>query len=703
MNKLFTYFNNLSLKFKLLSAFLLIGIFLIIQGFRSYRTIVNLENNKTEIFQSLAMTDNIATMKFALANDLKVLMEIISADNNEKLEYFWKQHLELVKQYDEASNNLIATVKDETWGEDYSVQKATFNKDAIEFDEFHNSFVQNNINQIHDLKIKLSNISNDSSSNQLKVEYQSNIEKLNGALDTKAEEIFTKMYATDKNIHELGKIIAQKSEKLETISKIETLVLIILGIVFAIIIAFGIANYLVKNILQLKGVINNLSLGVITDNISITSKDEIGDMITDVNKLNSGLKSTSNFAVEIGKGHFDKDFTPLSDKDELGNSLVNMRTSLLEVTQNEAKRNWVTEGMAKFADILRKEQDEFFYDNIVSNLVKYLNANQAGLFVADQKNNKNILVLKSCYAYERKKILEKEIDFGVGLIGQCVLEKETIILTEIPTNYIQITSGLGDATPGFIIIVPLKLNDQVSGVIEIASFKMFEDYKIEFIEKVAESIASTVIAAKINERTKKLLEESQLQTEQMRAQEEEMRQNMEEMAATQEEMERKEIEMHKIVEQMKQQEEEMRQNLEEMQATQEEMARKELAISKMSDEFQAYIKATNASVATIEFTTDGTILKANDNFLHTTGYTIDEIKGKHHSMFVKDDYKNSEEYKTFWTKLASGIPRDGEFERVNKNGKLFYLQATYTPIEDINTGKITKIVKFATDITKYKK
>jgi PAS domain S-box-containing protein len=113
-----------------------------------------------------------------------------------------------------------------------------------------------------------------------------------------------------------------------------------------------------------------------------------------------------------------------------------------------------------------------------------------------------------------------------------------VYLKEVPENFVRITSGLGEALPRNILIVPLKLEEQVFGLIEIASFKMIEDFEIEFVEKLGESIASTISTVRNSERTNKLLQETQLQAEQMRAQEEEVRQNMEELSATQEEMQR---------------------------------------------------------------------------------------------------------------------------------------------------------------------
>ncbi|MEM7109119.1 MAG: PAS domain S-box protein, partial [Bacteroidota bacterium] len=111
-------------------------------------------------------------------------------------------------------------------------------------------------------------------------------------------------------------------------------------------------------------------------------------------------------------------------------------------------------------------------------------------------------------------------------------------MTNIPEDYLNITSGLGLASPSSLLIVPLKTDDKIMGVIEIASFEIFDDTDLEFLEKVGASIASTITNAYTNQQTQILLEKSNQMTEEMQAQEEEMRQNMEEMQATQEEMAR---------------------------------------------------------------------------------------------------------------------------------------------------------------------
>ncbi|HTZ79177.1 MAG TPA: PAS domain-containing methyl-accepting chemotaxis protein [Stellaceae bacterium] len=113
------------------------------------------------------------------------------------------------------------------------------------------------------------------------------------------------------------------------------------------------------------------------------------------------------------------------------------------------------------------------------------------------------------------------------------------------------------------------------------------------------------------------------------------------------------------------------------------------------------IDAIGKSQAVIEFNLDGTIITANENFLSTVGYSLAEIQGKHHSMFVEPSYRESVEYREFWTKLARGDYQSGEYKRVGKAGKEVWIQASYNPILDMN-GKPFKVVKFATDITHQK-
>ena len=119
-------------------------------------------------------------------------------------------------------------------------------------------------------------------------------------------------------------------------------------------------------------------------------------------------------------------------------------------------------------------------------------------------------------------------------------------------------------------------------------------------------------------------------------------------------------------------------------------------------DFQGQIQAVNKAQAVIEFNLDGTIITANDNFLSVIGYTLEEIKGRHHRMFVEESVSNSPEYRQFWEALNRGEYQAAQYKRIGKGGKEVWIQASYNPILDLN-GKPFKVVKYATDVTEQKR
>lgn len=345
-----------------------------------------------------------------------------------------------------------------------------------------------------------------------------------------------------KLVNNQKKESVQKETELNRNMTLLIWILVVSGIVIVIALIWvsywlilGVANPLV----QIKDIVVRLGKGELVKSELKVSEDEIGEMVIAVDNLVEGLGKTSSFAENIGKGNYASEYTPLSDHDVLGYSLLTMRSNLQDVAEIEKQRKWATEGVAKFAEILRIDSDlDALCVEIIRNLVKYTNANQGGIFLLNDEGSDSYLQLMGCYAYERKKFQEKKVELGEGLVGQCWLEKDTILLTDVPEDYINITSGLGLANPTCILIVPLKINEEINGVIEIASFKVFKKYEIDFIEKIAESVASSLSSVRVNHRTAKLLTESRELAEQLRSQEEELRQNQEEMQATAEETER---------------------------------------------------------------------------------------------------------------------------------------------------------------------
>jgi hypothetical protein len=262
-------------------------------------------------------------------------------------------------------------------------------------------------------------------------------------------------------------------------------------------------------------------------------------------------KESDQKALELVKQSKDSHDEMLRKETELTENLKKLESA----QEEEKKRQWLNEGLAKGMIILRNQTDlKKMGDQLISFLVTYLQANQGGLFLLNNSDaNDPYLELLAAYAYERQKFLTKRIDIGVGLLGQTYLEKETTYLKKVPEEYVSITSGLGDAPPRNLIIVPFKVNEEIPALVEIASFQEITEYQIKFLEVFGESIASHLENAKTNMVTQELLMQTTQQAEEMRAQEEEMRQNMEELSATQEEMSRKEVEYVKRIKELESQ------------------------------------------------------------------------------------------------------------------------------------------------------
>lgn len=398
-----------------------------------------------------------------------------------------------------------------------------------------------------------------------------------------------------------------------------------------------------------------------------TYGDEIEHLKTAFDKMVESLQEITEIGESIAQGDLTRTVNVKNDNDVLAISINKMIESLRHAKEEEERRriednqrNWGTQGLAKFGDILRQtNQDvEELADSIVSNLVEYVDANLGGLYIYNDDNKDDLsLELTASYAYNRKKFIDKKVLLGEGLVGTCAIEKETIYLTEIPADYVKITSGMGGTRPQSLLIVPLKVDNQIFGVLELASLTRFESYQIEFVEKIGESIASTLSSVKINNRTAALLAESRQQAEDKAAQEEEMRQNMEELQATQEESARREAEMTGL------------------------------------------LTAIDHTTLRAEFDLNGKLITANNNFLEKLEYEIEEVQGRSIRIFVPD--RGMEEFDSVWRQVARGQQHESIVQRKTKNGEMIWLLTSFTPIYTTD-GTLQKILYLANDITEQK-
>ncbi len=321
---------------------------------------------------------------------------------------------------------------------------------------------------------------------------------------------------------------------------------IVAGVIIAVlatVIAFIFSNFLVTPLFSLQSVIQLLGKGVLPESVETKSNDEIGQMAEAVGDVVQSLRRTASFAQNIGQGNFDADFKPLSERDTLGLALLNMRDSIQESEIKDKERNWIVTGVAEVGEILRMHNElGLLGDDVISFITDKIDAVQGAFYVvneADHEDGDDVIEMMSSYAYNKKKYLKAQFKFAEGLVGQAAIEQDTILRTEIPDDYVTITSGLlGDKRPNCILIVPMITDEKVFGVLEFAGFERFTERQIKFVQEISVIIARTVFNIKVNERTRTMLEESQKMSDELQIQQNELRQNAEEMEATQEELRR---------------------------------------------------------------------------------------------------------------------------------------------------------------------
>lgn len=372
------------------------------------------------------------------------------------------------------------------------------------------------------------------------------------------------------------------------------------------------------------------------------------------------LHQRNEQAVHAMETIFDEDDESVSgnlnEHDIFKKAITGIRAELQNRNQQEELKNWIVQGLADFGELIRNEEHDFanLAKILISELVKYTNCNQGAVFIAHaDENGASRLERMSCYAYDRHRFGKRIIEAGDGLLGQCLQEKATIYLKDIPEDYIEITSGLGFATPTNIVIVPMMANENIYGVIELASFAILEEHQISFLEKLAENLALSVASYQNKKHTNELLEDSQKLSAELQEKEVEMKDNLEKLISTQEEMRHHQMELDGL------------------------------------------FRAINNYLITAEIDLKGKIMGTNGNMLRLFGYKYEEIIGVSVSQLLNHDKILSEQ---FWYDLHEGSVFSTDILCHNKGMQPFWLRASFAPVEDVS-GEIYKVLMLAEDVT----
>lgn len=260
------------------------------------------------------------------------------------------------------------------------------------------------------------------------------------------------------------------------------------------------------------------------------------DLTDNVNELAANLTTQVRAIAEVVTAVTNGDLTrsitaeARGEVSKLTDNINEMIVTLKTTTTLNKDQNWLKTNLAQFASMLQGQRDLIKVGNmILSELAPLVNVQHGVFYLAEQKEGETVLKLLSSYAFKERKQLSSEFRLGEGLVGQCAIEKQRILMTEVPDDYVQINSGLGKGTPLNIVALPIVFEGELQAVIELASFNRFSEISITFLDQLTENIGIMLNTIAATRRTEELLTESQSMAEELQNQQDELKQTNEEL------------------------------------------------------------------------------------------------------------------------------------------------------------------------------
>jgi HAMP domain-containing protein/CheY-like chemotaxis protein/signal transduction histidine kinase len=285
------------------------------------------------------------------------------------------------------------------------------------------------------------------------------------------------------------------------------------------------------------------------------------------NSLTAQVRNIADVATAVTKGDLTRQITveAQGELDELKSNLNQMIANLKETTERNQEQDWLKTNLAKFSRMMQGQKDlESVSRLIMSELTPLVSAHHGAFFILDNDAGVPTLRLIASYAYRARKHVGNRFAIGEGLVGQAALEKQPILLQNVPDDYIQITSGLGEAPPRNIIVLPVLFEGEVKAVIELASFLPFSQIHQTFLDQLTESIGVVLNMIGASMRTEELLEQSQKLTQELQSQSKELQSQQDELKRSNSELEAQAKTLRQSEELLKEQQEELQQVNEEL-------------------------------------------------------------------------------------------------------------------------------------------
>ena len=297
------------------------------------------------------------------------------------------------------------------------------------------------------------------------------------------------------------------------------LVIAITGVI-VLLLAIFLSRHIVNPMIALTDWARNIAEGNLIRPAIATPDNELRALHASFSRVVDYLTQVIGQANAVADGDYTVEIRPRSADDVITSALMRMSQSLRKMVNDARTEDWEKTGRFQLSDCMREATDATSLAKAtIGFLANYLDAQVGAIYIA-QADNK--LHLMGSYAYQIRKNLSNEFQFGEGVVGQAALEKTNILLTNVPSDHIQIQTGLGVSTPANILVYPIILNDTVKGVIELAALQGFTELQRTFLDQVSESIGMAIAAMESKRELHVMLERTQLQAEELEQQQMEL-------------------------------------------------------------------------------------------------------------------------------------------------------------------------------------
>ncbi len=393
----------------------------------------------------------------------------------------------------------------------------------------------------------------------------------------------------------------------------------------------------------------------------LTSFSETDKITRSLERLRLRLLTMTELHKKLAQRDYSDRLSPTNPGDMLAISVNNAFEQIIkrwqdrrEIEESKRQSDWINKGLSDIYEAARVVENSFkvLGEQILDSYIKHTGAVIAGFFVYDEQDH--ILRSVVTFAYEQERSFRREIKPGEGYIGTAILEKKRTYIRKLPDDYKVLVTGLGETKPRSALILPLVLNEQIQGVVELLFLKELKDYELEYFDRTTVVVAQAIKSIKINLETERLLNQTIKQAQEL-------------------EKTRKLLQKHI-----------------------QELEQREKALQDSQAQMKGILDAVNHTLLTVEYQTDGTFISANELFYKKMEYSPKDLQGVNVLEIVTE--KNRKELREIIKKVSQGEHISRIVQRQTKFGEKLWLYATYTPYRNPE-GRITRVLFFAFDIT----